>query len=150
MFNQGTFIFLIALAGSVLLLFIFVLLIGIIGKKKQKGAGLAVLKMFSLLFVIITIGLSVTSTLAYYNYLPVNIRYGRYISVDGTKTYLKINRHSCEIHKNGSSEGIDGRWTLEENQLKIRYDGTQDTYSMGDFGTKIYRDGELVYKYVKN
>ena len=148
-FNDGTLMIIFALGASTIFLFIFLLLIAIAGRKKDKSGGLAVLKVFSILFVITTIGLSIASSLAYYNYIPVNIKYGKYESLDGSKTYLQFHRDSVEIHEGGSSYGIKGNWSLKSNKLRIEVETIRYTFEMKDFGSKIYKDGELAYKYSK-
>ena len=146
--NSGTFIFLIALIASVGLLVIFTILIGILGKKRNKSGGLTVLKSFSLLFAIVSMGLSIAMPFAYYNYMPVNLRYGTFSAMNSNGS-IEIHRDSFTIRISEGNQKFHGTWTLENNYLKLSYNGSVDQYEVKDFGTKLYKSGELVYKYNK-
>ena len=148
LFNSGTLIFVYILAGSLGMLLLFVILLAVTSKRNPNGN--KALKAFSLIFAITSLVASILTPLAYYNYLPVNIRYGTYISVDNSNTYLNFHRDSVEIHENGSSEGKKATWSMENNILKLTYNSVSIELSVQDVATKLYSGDTLMFKYMKN
>ena len=147
LFNSGTLLFIFILLGSTVLLLLLLLVLGIAGRKGRKLGGLRFLTM---LFAIGVIASGVMTPLVYFNYIDMNLKMGRYTPIDGSWTYLKINRDSVELHVGGQSEGEKGTWSLEKDILTITYSDTKEEYVVKDFGTKLYQDDKLVFKYTKN
>lgn len=147
LFNSGTLLIIFILLGSTVLLLLVLLVLGIAGRKGRKLGGLRFLTM---LFAIGVIASGVMTPLVYFNYIDMNLKMGRYTPIDGSWTYLKINRDSVELHVGGQSEGEKGTWSLEKDILTITYSDTKEEYVVKDFGTKLYQDDKLVFKYTKN
>ena len=147
LFNSGTLLIIFILLGSTVLLLLVLLVLGIAGRKGRKLGGLRFLTM---LFAIGVIASGVMTPLVYFNYIDMNLKMGRYTPIDGSWTYLKINRDSVELHVDGQSEGEKGSWSLEKDILTITYSDTKEEYVVKDFGTKLYQDDKLVFKYTKN
>ena len=147
LFNSGTLLIIFILLGSTVLLLLVLLVLGIAGRKGRKLGGLRFLTM---LFAIGVIASGVMTPLVYFNYVDMNLKMGRYTPIDGSWTYLKINRDSVELHVDGQSEGEKGTWSLEKDILTITYSDTKEEYVVKDFGTKLYQDDKLVFKYTKN
>lgn len=146
--NSGTLLFILILSGSLVLLILLLLLLGLLGRKGRKLGGLRFLTM---LFAITTVASGVLTTLVYYNYIDLNLRLsGRYQATDGSYTYLKFNRDQMEVHVDGSSYGTKGKWYLAKDVLTISYEGKEEKYIVKDFGTKLYQDDVLMYKFTKN
>ena len=148
LFNSGTLLFVSILLGSMVLLILLLVLLGVLGRKGKKLVGLRVLTM---LFAITTVASGVLSTLVYYNYIDLNLRLsGRYKATDGSQTYLKFHRDQMEIHIDGSSSGTKGEWLLTKDVLTIFYEGKTEKYIVKDFGSKLYQDDVLMYKFTNN
>lgn len=147
LFNQGTLLFVFIFLGSSVLLLLLLLLLGVAGRKGRKLGGLRFLTM---LFAIGVITSGVMTPLVYLNYIDMNLKMGRYTPIDSSWTYLKINRDSVELHVDGQSEGEKGSWSLENNILTITYVDSKEEYVVKDFGTKLYQNDKLVFKYAKN
>ena len=147
LFNSGTLLIIFILLGSTVLLLLVLLVLGIAGRKGRKLGGLRFLTM---LFAIGVIASGVMTPLVYFNYIDMNLKMGRYTPIDSSWTYLKINRDSVELHVGGQSEGEKGTWSLEKDILTITYSDTKEEYVVKDFGTKLYQDDKLVFKYTKN
>ena len=144
-FNSGTLLFILILSGSLVLLIVSLLLLGVFGRKGKKLIGLRVL---TILFAVTTMTSGVLSTLVYYNYIDLNLRLsGRYIATDDSRTYLKFHRDQISLHIGGSSQGEKGEWYLANDVLTISFEGKTEKYVVKDFGTKLYQDDVLVYKF---
>ena len=147
LFNSGTLLFLIILSGSLLLLVLFLILLVAIGKKNKESKAIKVLKGFVVTFAIICSFATVVTPLAYYNYIPVNLRFGKFISVNSS-TYIEFHRDSVEFHQNGNSNGSHGFWLLENDELTITCGSEVKVYTVKSFGAHLYENGTLAYKYV--
>ena len=146
-FNSGTLLFIVILSGSLVLLILSLLLLGLLGKKGNKLSGL---RFLTILFAITTIASGALTTLVYYNYIDLNLRLsGRYKATD-SNTYLRFNRDQMEIHVDGESQGTKGQWYLAKDTLTISFEGKQEKYIVKDFGTKLYQDDVLMYKFTNN
>ena len=148
LFNQGTLLFIFIFLGSSVLLLLLLLLLGVAGRKGRKLGGLRFLTM---LFAISVIASGVMTPLVYFNYIDMNLRLsGRYVSMTNSYTYIKFHRDQVSVHVDGNSEGLKGEWYLENNILTIKYDGKEEEYTVKDFGTKLYQEDSLIYKFAKN
>ena len=147
LFNSGTFLCLCILAISAGVLLLLLLLLGILGRKGKK---LAFLKFLTVLIAISVSAFSVITPLAYFNYIDMNLKFGRFTKELDEWTYIKFHRDSVSLHPNGQSEGIKGTWSLEKDVLIITYQDSKEEYIVKDFGTKLYQDDKLVYRYTKN
>ena len=147
LFNSGTFLCLCILAISAGVLLLFLLLLGVLGRKGNKLAGL---KFLTLLIALVVTAASIVTPLVYFNYIDMNLKFGRFSNEGDNKTYLKFHRDEVSFHPNGQSEGIKGTWSLEKDVLIITYQDSKEEYIVKDFGTKLYQDDKLVYRYTKN
>lgn len=148
LFNQGTLLFIFILLGSAVLLVLLLLLLGVLGRRGKKLGGLRFLTMF---FAIAVFASGVMTPLVYFNYIDLNLKLsGRYTTTDGSYTYLKFHRDEVSIHVDGQSQGLKGEWYLSNNVLTIKYDGKEEEYTVKDFGTKLYQEDSLIYKFAKN
>ena len=148
LFNQGTLLFIFILLGSAVLLVFLLLLLGVLGRRGKKLGGLRFLTMF---FAITTAASGVLTTLVYYNYIDLNLRLsGRYVSMTNSYTYIKFHRDQVSVHVDGQSQGLKGEWYLSNNVLTIKYDGKEEQYTVKDFGTKLYQEDSLIYKFANN
>ena len=129
-----------------MLLFLFLLLLGILGRKHNRK--LIALKVFSLLFAITTMCASILTPLVYYNYIDLNLRYGKFRS-NYTSTYYSFHRDSVSIHIDGASEGAKGTWTLEDNILTVKYNELTEVFKVREFGTEISKEN-IIFKYTKD
>ena len=147
-FNSGTLLFILILSGSLVLLILLLTLFGLLGRK---GKRLGVLRFLTMFFAITTIASGVLTTLVYYNYIDLNLRLsGRYQAANGSYTYLKFHRDQMEVHVDGSSQGIKGEWYLAKDILTLSYGGKTEKYNVKDFGSKLYQDDVLMYKFTSN
>ena len=147
-FNSGTLLFILILLGSLVLLILSLLLLGVFGRKGKKLIGLRVL---TILFAVTTMASGVLSTLVYYNYIDLNLRLsGRYTSTVDSRTYIKFHRDQMSLHIDGSSSGVKGDWYLANDVLTLSFEGKTEEYVVKDFGTKLYQDDVLVYKFTNN
>ena len=144
--NSGAKLFLFILIGCVAALIIALVLIGVLSKgKKIKGGFVAIVVILSLM----ASAAFVTFPLAYHNYIPVNLRYGYFKAVDD-KDEIKITRHSCEYLSYSGTDLRDGKWTLENDELTLSFGNKQQIYEVKDYGTKLYKDGELAFRFMKD
>lgn len=148
--NSGTKLFLIILASASGLLLILMVLLVVLGRKQPKGKGLKALKPITLIMVLAVTALSIVTSLTYHNVTGINLKYGYFSSEDGSNTTLHVHRHSLSRSRNGEREGKDVIYTLENDTLSFRLDGVDYSYEVRDFGTKLYKDDALVYKYMNN
>ena len=148
LFNQGTFLVVIILGVSVVLLVLFLLILGLAGRHGNKK-GLGFLKALTIIFAVSTMIGSLVTPLVYYNYIDFNLRYGRY-NQNGSATYYLIHRDSVELHFGSVSEGVKGTWTLENNILTIKYGSSTIEYTVEDYGTKLCQNGQTIFRYTKH
>ena len=145
--NSGAKLFLFILIGCVLVLIIALVLISVLSKGKKINIGL---KFVVVLLSLMVSASFVTFSLANYNYIPVNLRYG-YFKNESTNDKIKITRGSCEyISSTGTDDLRDGKWTLENDTLTLYFGNVEQTYVVKDLGTKLYKNGELAFRYMKD
>ena len=144
--NSGAKLFLFILLGCVVILIITLVLISVLSKGKKIKGGI---KFLVVIVSLMTSAAFVTFPLSYYNYIPVNLRYGYYKAV-GTQDKIKITRHSCEYLSYSGSNLYDGKWTLENDELTLQFSNKTLTYEVKDFGTKLYKDGAITFRYMKD
>ena len=146
LYNSGTLFMLVVLGGATFLLILFLVIVGVRGKKNHKSTGL---KAFTTLLALGVVALSIMSVFTYYCYIPLNIRFGEYSSVNGGGVAYHMHRDSVSVYVDGQKkEG--GQWTLEKDELTILFKGKEYKYTVKEFGTCLYDGDELAYKYVKN
>ena len=146
--NSGTLMMLIIFGVTFALLVIVLLIAGFTSKdKKVNGA----LKFFGVFLAIATVTCSILTALVNYDYIPINLRFGDYSSVENSNK-VRISRDSIELHENGASEASKrGTYTLKDNKLIITYTGgSQDAFYVKDMGTKLcdVATGKVLYKYI--
>ena len=144
--NSGAKLFLFILIGCAAILIIVLVLIGVFSKGKKIKGGI---KFLVVILSLITCAAFVTFPLAYHNYIDVNLRYGYFKSVN-EQDEIKITRHSCEYISYSGSSLLDGTWTIENDKLTMKFSNAEKVYEVKDLGTKLYQNGELAFRYMKD
>ena len=146
--NSGFRIFLIAFGAVAALLVLFIILIAVLSKKKGKPP--VALKAFSILFAILFMAASIMLPLACNNYIPVNLRYGRFESEDHPGECIKVHRDSISYYEGSDAKKQEGKWSLQKDFLTIvMQDGTEMEFKVRGLGTELIdpETNQLVFLY---
>ena len=134
-FNSGTRLVFIIFLVVIVILFVLLILVALIGKKKRKVP--VILKVFTILFTVLSIAGGFVFPFTYYCNIPLNLKYGRFMG-NGTPDYLVVHHDSVELHENGESRGLKGTYSIKNDVLEITYkDGTVDKLIVKHFGAEL-------------
>lgn len=146
--NSGFRIFLIVLIAVASLTLLLLVLSAILSKKKGKVP--APLKAFSLFSAIVLLAASIVTPLAHDNYIPVNLRYGRFESEDHPGECIKVHRDSISYYEGSDAKKQEGKWSLQKDFLTIvMQDGTEMEFKVRGLGTELIdpETNQLVFLY---
>ena len=138
MLNSGSRLTLVIFIIVLVALILFMVLFAVNSKKNKKTP--VVLKVFILVFAIVSIAGSFVVPLSYYSDIPINIQYGKFYSVksDRPNEYINIHRDSLSFHASGSSNELQGNYILKDDILDITYkDGTKAKFFVKHFGKEL-------------
>lgn len=141
--NSGSRMFLIILIAALAVLIITLVIIGLVSKKKGVN-GFA--KFIVVALSIINVAAFTLFPLSYFNMIDLNLRFGYYSSINDSSR-LHIHRSAVEYRKNNTD--YHGTWTIKNDILTINLPSETLVYEVKDMGTKLYQDGQLVFKYMK-
>lgn len=141
--NSGSRIFLFILIGALAVLIISLVIVGVVSKKKGVN-GFA--KFIVVILSIINVAAFTLFPLSYFNMIDINLKFGNYSSVNDSSLRLHIHKSAAEYRKNYTD--YHGTWTLKNDILTIYFPSETLVYEVKDMGTKLYKDGQLVFKYL--
>ena len=146
-FNSGSRLVFIIFVVSLVILFTLLVVFALKSKKKEKAP--AVIKVFTILFAVISIAGCFVFPLTYFGDIPLNLQYGTFIAYNSAD-YLRVHRDSVELHKDAASQGLKGTYTLKNDILQITYkDGTSAKYVVKHFGRELvdYETNHKAFEY---
>jgi len=144
--NSGSLMFLLIAVGSLAILIIALVLIGVLSKGKKIKGGLRALVV---LLSVMTCVSFIIYPFVHHNYIDINIRFGSYKGVD-EMTELRIHRDSFELDP-VYDYSMDGTWEIEKSELTLYFNnGEIVKYAVGVTGTKLYDidSGDLAFRYM--
>ena len=146
--NLGSTIILLALALSLIILIIFLLIFGLVSRKRVNKKIPAAGVVFIMIFSVLTTALAVLTPLTYYNYVDLNLRFGKFYAVNDHTEYYHFHRDSVSFYQGGGGARSKGTWELKNDILIIVFeDSSSFKYTVKGLGTELFLNGQIKYLY---